>query len=290
MSFVGKILVVVQLVLSICFMAFAGAVYSAQMNWREDARKQKAALQKKDGEFRDVTNQMETLKTDLTAKITAADQKAQQVEAVLKGREQDVARLTKELADAQVARKTASEQSLISGRESSSRKVEADNQRGINHNLTEQLESEFAERVKLEDQLRSKEVALESATKKNKDLLSRLALMQQALQAAGITADVTQLAQKDNPPPPVDALVMEMLPAKKQGGTELIEISLGSDDGLKRGHEMTVYRSGLQGNQRPRFLARIRLVSVTPDRAVGQVIESSRNGVIQKGDNVTTKL
>src|SRR5690242_5818863 len=107
MSFVGKILVVVQVILSICFMAFAGAVYSAQMNWREDSKKQKAALQKKEGEFRDLTTQMEAMKTDLTAKITAADQKAEQVEAVLKGREQDIASLTKALADAQVARKTA---------------------------------------------------------------------------------------------------------------------------------------------------------------------------------------
>lgn len=290
MSFVGKILVVVQLVLSVFFMAFAGAVYSAHMNWRKAFTDQKAAFQKKDGELRDAVSQMEKTKTELTARITAAEQKASEVEVVLKGREQDVARLTKELADAQVARKTASEQSLIAGRESATRKTEADNQRGLNHGLTGQLETEFAERTKLEDQLRSREVSLESATKKNKELLSRLALMQQALQAAGITADVTQLATKDNPPPPLDGVVMETLPAKKQGGTELIEISLGSDDGLKRGHEMTVYRSGLQGNQRPRFLGRIRLVSITPDKAVGQVIESSRNGVIQKGDNVTTKL
>ena len=34
MSFVGKILVVVQLVLSVLFMAFAGAVQSAHVNWR----------------------------------------------------------------------------------------------------------------------------------------------------------------------------------------------------------------------------------------------------------------
>jgi hypothetical protein len=32
------------------------------------------------------------------------------------------------------------------------------------------------------------------------------------------------------------------------------------------------------------------VVRAEPDRAVGRVIESSRNGVIQKGDNVTTKL
>ncbi|MFN0053354.1 MAG: hypothetical protein ACKV0T_14315 [Planctomycetales bacterium] len=69
-----------------------------------------------------------------------------------------------------------------------------------------------------------------------------------------------------------------------------MEVSLGSDDGLKPGHEMTVYRSGLKGNQRSKYLARIKIVKSTPDKAVGQVIESSRNGLIQKGDYVTTKF
>jgi phosphomethylpyrimidine synthase len=32
------------------------------------------------------------------------------------------------------------------------------------------------------------------------------------------------------------------------------------------------------------------IVNTTPDKSVGEVIESTRNGVIQKGDNVTTKL
>ena len=34
MTFVGKILVVVQLVLSLLFMTFAGAVFSVEQNWK----------------------------------------------------------------------------------------------------------------------------------------------------------------------------------------------------------------------------------------------------------------
>ena len=32
------------------------------------------------------------------------------------------------------------------------------------------------------------------------------------------------------------------------------------------------------------------IINTTPDKSVGEVIENTRNGVIQKGDNVTTKL
>ena len=37
MTTVGKILVVLHLFLSVLFMAFAGAVYTAQKNWRTTA-------------------------------------------------------------------------------------------------------------------------------------------------------------------------------------------------------------------------------------------------------------
>ena len=61
--------------------------------------------------------------------------------------------------------------------------------------------------------------------------------------------------------------------------------------GLKKGHEMSVIRTGLnKPGQQPKFLCKILILNTTPDKAVGEVIEGTRNGVIQKGDNVTTKL
>ena len=76
----------------------------------------------------------------------------------------------------------------------------------------------------------------------------------------------------------------------KDAGAELVEISLGSDQGLKKGHEMTVYRSGLNKGANGKYLAKIVIVNTYPDKAVGRVIEGSRNGVIQKGDNVSTRF
>jgi hypothetical protein len=121
-------------------------------------------------------------------------------------------------------------------------------------------------------------------------LLVRNSHLIQALESAGISADAAELAAKSAPPPRVEGIIEEVNAARRQGSSELVEISLGSDDGLKKGHEMTVYRSGLKGGQRPKFLGKIRIVDTKPDKAVGEVIEGTRNGVIQKGDNVTTKL
>ena len=46
MSFVGKILVVVQLVLSVLFMSFAAAVNSAHVNWRKETIKAQDQVKK----------------------------------------------------------------------------------------------------------------------------------------------------------------------------------------------------------------------------------------------------
>ena len=49
MTFVGKVLIVVQVVMSLCFMAFAGAVYVTHENWKtkyEDSEQRIAQLNK----------------------------------------------------------------------------------------------------------------------------------------------------------------------------------------------------------------------------------------------------
>lgn len=290
MSFVGKILVVIQFVLSICFVAFAGVVYTAHMNWRAEALKQKAAATKLQQDLSDAQQAWNNTEKNLNARIVASDQKAQEVAEEKRGLQQQVDQMKKENGDLQVARKSAAEQTVIAQEESTSRETEANNLRGINHVTTQKRDEEFAVRTKLEDQNRNQQLEIEAAKIKNKDLLGQVALLQQALEAAGISADVKELATKNSPPPVIEGKVEDIKPAKRQGASELIEVTLGSDDGLKKGHQMTIYRSGLDGKQRAKYLAKIVILHTTPDRSVGAVIESSRNGVIQKGDNVTTKL
>ncbi|MFN0053355.1 MAG: hypothetical protein ACKV0T_14320 [Planctomycetales bacterium] len=203
MSFVGKILVVIQVVLSVVFMAFAGAVYTAHMNWRDTANKLKGDLTKAENEKTTLRGQMDTLNNTLTAKLTTAEQLASEREAKVKGLQQEVNRLQTDTGDLQIARKTAIDQAKIATEESQARKLESLGLRKQNHELTGKRDSEFAERVKLEDTIRTLQIELETATGKNKDLLGKVAVLQQALEAAGLSSDVTQLATKNSPPPPL---------------------------------------------------------------------------------------
>jgi hypothetical protein len=46
---------------------------------------------------------------------------------------------------------------------------------------------------------------------------------------------------------------------------------------------LTIYRGA-------KYVCQIEVTEVYPDVAVGRVIEETRNGTIERGDNVTTKL
>jgi hypothetical protein len=97
--------------------------------------------------------------------------------------------------------------------------------------------------------------------------------MKQVLSANGLTPD----ALVAHIPPKVDGVVLEV------SDRNLIEISIGADDGLKIGHELDVHRGGS-------YLGRLRIVRTSPDRAVGQVLRNLQSGQIKRGDRVTTKF
>jgi hypothetical protein len=290
MHFVGKILVVLLLILSVLFMAFAGAVYNTHIKWRDATNDQKKLVAARTKERDDKEAEMQAFKTDMDKKVKDAKDREATVDAENRGHVATIAKLQKDNSEINVARKTAAEQAQIAEEEALARREESQNLRKINHDQAQKLDANFEEKTKLEDLVHSLQIDLATAKAKNKDLLVRNSHYIQALETAGISSDVGELAAKSAPPPRVEGIIEEVQAAKRQGASELVEISLGSDDGLKKGHEMTVSRSGLKGGQRAKFLGMIRIVKTYPDKAVGEVIEGTRNGVIQKGDNVTTKL
>ncbi|MEZ6049715.1 MAG: hypothetical protein R3C11_29860, partial [Planctomycetaceae bacterium] len=75
-----------------------------------------------------------------------------------------------------------------------------------------------------------------------------------------------------------------------RNNTVLVEVSIGSDDGLAVGHSMFVYRPQAADGTPAQYLGKLEVTKVTPDKAVGRLILSTKNGIIARGDNVKTKL
>ncbi len=86
---------------------------------------------------------------------------------------------------------------------------------------------------------------------------------------------------KSKIPPKIDAVVTSV------NGDGLIEISLGSDAGLREGHELEVYRTG--GGQ-SKYVGRVKVVRTDPSKSVCKVEPNFQNSNVMVNDRVASKI
>ena len=287
MTTVGKILVVLHLVLSIMFMAFAGAVFTAQKNWRKTAEATAGQLAKAKAAANDQRTEFERERTDTAAKIGELNDQVLSLTG-------EKSKLFKQSTDLQAdnnrlqsAIDAVGQQAELQTKEATERfldsKVQVDKNK-VAYETRETLQKRLLEVEKRRDIL---ELEQQQMKDRHERVLTDLQIFKQYYGAKGLLTDPKLMVVQSSAPPGVDGVVTEYRKEKKGAGvTELVEVSLGSDEGLGVGHKMTVY------NGEGRYLGQIRLTLVQPDKAVGLVIanEKAKNTVIQKGDYVTTKL
>ncbi len=68
----------------------------------------------------------------------------------------------------------------------------------------------------------------------------------------------------------------------------VVEVSLGSDDGVQLGQTLVVYRFGTT-LESTKYLGEIRLISVDKKKAIGRVLSNAK-GTIEADDQVATRL
>lgn len=281
MTTVGKILVVLHLVLSIMFMAFAGAVYTAQTNWRTAQVKAVADLTKEKNRSNDMKAEFDKERADTAQKI------AQLTDSVQKLSGQNTA-LTAQVAtldsDNKQLRKDVDQQrdlQALASSEAIERKKEADLQRDKNSEMFRSREELVKNLNDTEDKRFALDVQLQQVSEKYEQLLNDYKIMKGFLASKELTTDPKQMVVQTAPPPPVEGLVTEVRKSERSS-RELIEISIGSDDGLVVGHKLTIFRDG-------KYIGDVRLTLVQADRAVGYV-KLTKNARVTIGDHVSTKL
>jgi hypothetical protein len=80
--------------------------------------------------------------------------------------------------------------------------------------------------------------------------------------------------------PTVDGVVSQV---RRVPGDQLVEVTIGADDGLKEGDTVIVFRGS-------RYLGRLDILETAPDKSVGRVNRRYQQGQIQEGDRVATRL
>jgi hypothetical protein len=290
MSFVGKILVVVQVVLSVCFMGFAGAVYTAQHNWRAESMKLKENAENLQKNMTTLESEFGNYKTETTQQVNDARSAAQTAKAANDALKAQNKSYQNQLETVRAERDTSVAQAETTGEEAKFRRQESGRQRVVNKTLHDTVNGLRANAKSLEDTIFTQSIREKNLIAKHNKVLGELKYLNKIIVNLGIDPKDPAIAGMKSPAPAVEGLIINTK-KDKRNGTKFVEVSLGSDDGLSKGHHLFVYRFGTKENgNRPKYLGKIELVYVDPDKAVGTVIDAAKNGVIEKGDHVNSKL
>ncbi len=273
MNTVGKIFVMLIMVLSLIFMSMAVAVYSTHVNWQAKSSQLGQQLQAERVKNQNLTEERAQLEKTLTSEIerrtNAIATLQTESEALRTERDERV----KQNADLVQQAQQAAAAMLATQKTLEALRGEVDKLRDDIRTTEADKESQFKELVRLTDELFQAQGEQERLNAKNLELVEQLSKVKVVLDRRGIDAN----EPVDGIPPKVDGIVLAV---NDQG---LVEISIGTDDGLRAGHTLEVYRAN-------KYLGRIEVVRTATDKAVAKVMAQFRQGAIQKEDRVATRL
>jgi len=288
MNLIGKIFVVLIFVMSLVFMSFAVMVYSAHVNWREVVENTKATPDKPLG----LRLQVQNLRKDNDALKAQLDELTKKLDAEIADKRAQVAKLEQERDDlqrerdqlmAQVAQLTQQARDAVAAMDGAhqtlaKRTEEVNNLRDLLRQAEQARHDALVRLVQRTDELHQAANELRALKDRAVTLAADLAKAKEVLTKFDLKAEPELYSEQA---PPVEGMVMAV------PGNGLVEISIGADDGLIKGHRLDVFRLG---NGENKYLGRIEVIRTEPERAVCQIVPEYQRGPIQEGDRVASKL
>jgi hypothetical protein len=282
MSFIGKILVVMQLVMSICLMAFAAAVSTYQTNWKVKADGLEKQLTEQRANFakleQDSKLAADNHNKDLKAQTDLAEQakvKSEQLQREVVTLAQVNDELKKESAQKQQLQKDLAVDVL-------NRHEEVKELRGQLKQAREDRDKEYKAKEFLETTIYDLKTDISRLNAMTKEQLRLNEQYRRVLISKGFPTEIPDIVAVTAPAPKgLQGKVRDVM-KNPDGGDVLIQTSIGENDGLSKGHILKVYRGS-------NFLGRALVITVGADHAVCRMLGTTR-GKIEKGDDVATQL
>jgi hypothetical protein len=281
MTQVGKILVLVIVFFSVVLLGISTTVFTTSKNWKQEATKKTEEVGKIKKSLDAVKAQVDAAKKELADAQSHETTATNQLKDHIRGLEDQNKRDGTEIQDLRGKLFTAQENAKSALDEASHRRDETALLRTQKSAVEKQANEFKLRQAELIDRIRELERMMDTATHNNSDLREQVAKFTTLLQRNGLSTDISQIKGLESPPP-VEGLIKRVDATNRR-----VEISIGSDDGLVRGHELNLYRL----KPRPEFLAKIEIVSVDPNQAVGRVVGKTYQGKkIKEGDIVSSTI
>jgi hypothetical protein len=276
MNWLGKVFVVVILIMSLVFMGLALAVYATHKNWQQVSVDLKKKLTDAQAENTRLQTEHNRRVEDLTRERTIAEQQLAKVETEQKS-----------LAE----RNTLIQAQLDGLRQEQSKGIAAvASTQKLNESLTTDV-TDLRTRIKTAQLDRDKlfKTALDATEELHKAAgeynAARERNEQLTKQTAGMTAVMREKGIDPNTEPGsvVPTVEGQISKVERKAGGQLVELTIGADDGLKAGNTLEVSRGA-------KYLGRVEIIQTSPDKSVGRVDRRFQQGQIQEGDRVATRI
>lgn len=281
MTLVGKIFTVLIFIMSLVFMSFAVMVFATHQNWRDLVKSTDSSkpglerrLELKTDELKGAKQEHERTKQQLALEQASRRQALAALQTKITTDNATIAQQEKELIDKTAALNQVTLANKIAQDRLTDLEAEVATLRKETQLAQLDRDTQFSKVVELTDRLNQDEVKRQALEERSNQLNAQLAQLTMVLKANGLTKD-SLVAQLE--PIGLNGIVLVV------GDKDLIEISVGKDDGLREGHIMEVYRGDT-------YLGQIKIMKVAPDRSVGQINKDLKRGQVRKGDHVTTKF
>lgn len=272
MNLLGKILTLLILVMSIFFLAIALMTSAAHRNWKVAA----SSLQ---GEYQAIQQQLATTKTSTL-------EKEQFIQAEKVARAQQLAQLESQLAvyraEIDSLSKQVSEETILSKErlarleqaEARASQLDKEN-KGLtdrNNQLSKEIATSYEKLTDFTNKTFELNTRIEEIEILNKDLSAKVAVQNKVMKRLGI--DENKLVE--DIVPLINAVVV-----RTDG--DLFAIAAGTDDGLRKGHVLDIYRGD-------KFVGRGVVKNVEHNLAVLSTLSAFMQANVEEGDDVTSKF
>src|SRR5882757_2104180 len=276
MNWLGKVFVVVILIMSLVFMGLALAVYATHKNWQQvsvdlnkkltDAKSENAKLQTEHNRRVEDLEKEKTIAEQQVAKldserVSLTDRYAQaqtELEGLRQNQRDHIAAV-------------ASTQKINEGLAG-----EVTELRGRIRTTLQDRDSLFKKALDATEELHKAAGEYNTTLERNKQLTKQVAGKDVVMREKGIDPNT----DPGSVVPTVEGVVSKI---ERKAGGQLVEVTIGADDGLKTGNTLEVSRGA-------KYLGRVEIIQTSPDKAVGRVDRSFQQGQIQEGDRVATRI
>ncbi len=276
MNLLGKILVVTLFVLSVGYMWLAISVYSYHRDWKTKAETAQKQLNDERARYQTLQNSSNALESQLKAEAESALQQVRKLETESTRLADDNQRIQRQLNELTEAQRKSIQ--LVQSTQQNNNQL-AQEVAQIRDDISQAIrekDDSFDTALKATEELQSIRNDLESALETQRELVADTGRMSRVMEAEGLDPN----APADGVTPRVDGFVSR---TQRKGGVQLVEISIGDDDGLRIGDTVEVFRD-------TKYKGRLEILKTAPDRAVGRVDSRFQQGPIQEGDRVATRL